>query len=298
MKGLDFEHTQLTMAKLAKFHAASAVFIEQVGVQCFLSLSIYLYLEARNNWLYLLVYMYFQGNVFDKKFNDGIYTEAMREIMDHMGQKAEAIMKECFEEWKCADILKKCEKNLKDAIGNKVFELVKRDESRFNVLCHGDMWCNNVMFKYNEDSGKVEEAILVDFQMCNYNSPALDLQYFIYSSTQHEIKLNKVDHILQYYHRQLVDSLQKLGYKKKLPTLLQLQKDFLDLGLFGVSSAFGTFSIAVAPPGDDADMSSFLGDDQAAVNFQRRLYSNPIYVKGMEDLVPYFELKGFLQADE
>lgn len=241
--------------------------------------------------------LFSQGNVFEKKFDDGIYSDAMKAIMEAMSKKSEACLKECCAQWKCAENMKRCEKDLQDTMMNKVFKLAKRNDSRFNVLCHGDMWSNNIMFKYNEND-KVEEAILVDFQMCNYNSPMLDLHYFIYSSTQHDIKMNRVDHIIQYYHQQLVANLKKLGYSKKLPTLLELQKDFLDLGHFGVMTAFGTFSIAVAPPGDDADMSSFMGDDEAANNFQRRLYLNPVYVSGMDDLVPYFELKGLMQADE
>lgn len=237
-----------------------------------------------------------QGNAFDAKFNEGIYSEGMRMMMDTMFDKTMAVMQECTDKWKCANILQKYEGWFKKVMTHGIFEVVKRNDSRFNVLCHGDLWCNNVMFKYNEDTGKVEDCLLVDYQMCFYNSPMLDLNYFIYTSLQHDLKMNKVDHIIQFYHQELVANLRKLGYSKKPPTLLELQKDFLDVGLFGVSAAFGTFSIAVAPAGDDSEMDSFFKEGEAADNFKRRLYSNPIYVNALEDLVPFFEMKGFFEG--
>lgn len=218
----------------------------------------------------------------------------MRPVMETMAKKTSAIMKECYRQWKCADIMAKHEDTMDTLMVEKVFDVVQRKDERFNVLCHGDLWANNVMFKYNEDTEKVEECILVDFQMSFYNSPMLDLIYFIYSSTQHQLKLHKVDHIIQFYHQQLVANLKKLGYSKKPPTLLSLQRDYLELGLFGVVVSFGTFTIAVAPPGEDADMANFMKEDETGNNFTRRLYSNPAYVEAMNDLIPYFEMKGFL----
>lgn len=203
-------------------------------------------------------------------------------------------MKECSVQWKCARILNKVD--LHNVMTTRLFDLAKKDDSRFNVLCHGDMWCNNMMFKYDEDTQKLEDCLLVDFQLCHYNSPMLDLHYFIYTSTRHDVKLTKVDHILHFYHQQLVASLKKLGYSAKVPTLLQLQKDFLELGLFGVSAALGTFAIAVAPGGEDSELESFMKNDESGNNFKKRVFSNPIFVKAMEDLVPYFEVKGYLEG--
>lgn len=171
----------------------------------------------------------------------------MRGFMEAMFDSSWHIQRESMMKWKCWNILQKYEDRWKDIFIDFMIRSVRKDESRFNVLCHGDLWCNNVMFRYNEDTGKVEDCLLVDYQMCFYNTPMLDLQYFIYTSLQHEVKMNQVDHVLQYYHQQLVSSLKKLGYSKRPPTLLQLQKDFLDVGIFGLLSAFGTFGIAVAP---------------------------------------------------
>lgn len=235
-----------------------------------------------------------QGNVLDKRYDTGIYGEHMRAMMEGMLKKGEATTMECINQWKCAPILQKYE-NLNGMLLDRVYEVVKPKASRFNVLCHGDMWSNNVMFKYNDDTDKAEDCILVDFQMCHYGTPMLDLAYFIYSSTQHELKMTKVDHMLQFYHQQLVASLRKLGYKQRLPTLLDFQRDFLEVGDYAVMTSFGTLSIVLAPASEDADIASMMSDDGAA-NFQRRTYLNPSYVRAMDDLVPYFELKGYFHG--
>lgn len=242
-----------------------------------------------NRWL-----RFFQGKVFDKKFDVGIYTEAMKPMMEAMAKNSAPMMKECMSKWKCADIFARHEHFFESMWSTNIFELMKRKDSRFNVMCHGDIWANNVMFKYNKDSGKVEECLLVDFQISNYNSPMLDLLYFIYSSTRHDIKMQKVDQILHYYHAQLVANLKKLGYKQKLPTLLQFQKDFLELGLFGLTSTLGVFAIAVCPPGEDADLANFMKEGDT---FTQRVFNNPAYVQAMEDLIPFFELKGYILED-
>lgn len=217
----------------------------------------------------------------------------MREMFKHSYQSSLTLFQDIVKDWKCGDILKKAFSSM-ESLMDKLFTVVKRDEHRFNVLCHGDMWANNIMFKYDE-AGKPTDCLLVDFQMCYYNSPVMDLLYFIFTSPKQSIKLSHIDHFLQFYHTHLVRNLKSLGYKKPLPTLLQLQVDFLEKGYFGFNSAFGTFAIVVADGGDDADMENFMKDDEVGRNFKRRIFSNPIFVSAMEEVVPYFARKGYFE---
>lgn len=241
----------------------------------------------------MLICLLLQGNTFDKKYDAGIISDDKKPMMAAMHKASAGVMKEVTQNWKCGKILEKYEKEMHDLFTDKIFDLVKRNNSRFNVLCHGDLWSNNLMYKYDEETGKVTECLLVDLQMCHHNTPMVDLQYFIYSSLQQECRLTKVDHILQYYHQQLVANLKKLGFKGKLPTLLQFQKDFLEIGPLGLNTAFGTLTVALAPSSDDSDLASIMKDISA---FRRRVMTNPSYVKVIEELVPYFERKGILQG--
>lgn len=261
--GLDLDHVHLTIDRLAKLHAASAVYVQE-------------------------------GGTYDTKFDEGMYSKAMIPIMENLHQGNIDVMKVAMKSASCSKTLNHYFENWKELFFNHTIPDHERVDSRFNVLCHGDMWCNNIMFKYNA-CGSVEDCVLVDFQICQYNTPMIDLHYFIVSSLHNDIRVSKIDYVISYYHCELVKNLKKLGYKKPMPTLLQFQKDFLATGSYGLATAFGTLAIALCPPSEDADLSSFLGDSAAANNFKMGMYGNPGYLKALEELVPYFERKGYFE---
>lgn len=95
------------------------------------------------------------------------------------------------------------------------------DDADFNVLNHCDCWTNNIMFQYGE-AGQLLDTYFVDLAMPKYGSPAQDLIYFILSSLQADIKIKQFDHLIQYYHENLVENLELLKYPKAKPTLKEL----------------------------------------------------------------------------
>ena len=48
--------------------------------------------------------------------------------------------------------------------------LNRKVEGPIDTCCHGDFWSNNILFSYDEE-GKVDDLILVDFQLLNYGHP-------------------------------------------------------------------------------------------------------------------------------
>ena len=58
-----------------------------------------------------------------------------------------------------------------------------------NVLNHGDFWINNMMFQYDGTATTNPQDIrLVDLQICRFSSQALDLQYFVVTSIQEQVR--------------------------------------------------------------------------------------------------------------
>lgn len=102
----------------------------------------------------------------------------------------------------------------------------------FQVLNHGDLWVNNMMFKSDEDENPLDVS-LIDFQGPFWGTPVIDLMYFIISSAADDIKIEHFDSFIAFYHEELTAALKKLNFNQPIPTLSELHIDMLDKGFCG-----------------------------------------------------------------
>lgn len=178
----------------------------------------------------------------------------------------------------------------------KYCELGDVDPEEFNVLNHGDCWCNNIMFKYNE-SGEREDTILVDFQMGKYGTPCQDLLYFIFSSVKQEIRLKEFDFFIRFYHENLKVNLKLLDYKKPIPNLSDLHIMLLKRSGMGTSAVFGTLALALldlSNTGADYNLDNLISTSESGFDFKLLMYTNPKYVKCLNEILPWLENRGML----
>lgn len=208
------------------------------------------------------------------------------------------MLKDFLKDLKCASLLARVFDNYKTLLQENVYAAVKRREDRFNVLCHGDLWSNNIMFRYSEGDGSVQECLFVDFQMGFFSSPMLDLHYFMVNSLGRKNKIEKMDLIIHLYHQNLVRSLRYLGYKKRIPSLLDLQMDFVNTGAFGLFSLITCNPVITAPASDDLTIENLANKSQEStvIDIKRKIYANKIFVKNLEELIPYYDMKGYLEV--
>ncbi|KAL3277101.1 hypothetical protein HHI36_012459 [Cryptolaemus montrouzieri] len=103
------------------------------------------------------------------------------------------------------------------------------------VICHGDCWNNNLLFKYEEtDQSKPTDICLIDFQMSMLDTPVKDLSYFIYTACD-KSTLNHVELFLKTYHASLKSCLTQLGSKKDdIFTYHQLKEHWKKYSSFGL----------------------------------------------------------------
>ncbi|KDR14380.1 hypothetical protein L798_10414, partial [Zootermopsis nevadensis] len=177
-KGLDLSHCLLVMRKLGRFHATS-VLIHQQDPDSMANFQTNLFIEHNN------------GN-FSKLFA-GLLRNAADEV----------------ETWpESSQYAGKIRAYAEDIVGC-LRRVTARDDSAFNVLNHGDLWVNNMLFRYSK-TGQPESMLFVDYQLCNYASPALDLQYFMNTSPTDDVRMRHTDTLLQVGQQQLTKNYSQL----------------------------------------------------------------------------------------
>lgn len=81
----------------------------------------------------------------------------------------------------------------------------------YAVICHGDCWINNALFKYDE-WGKAIDVRLIDWQITRYASPVTDIIYFLFGSVNKQLRNSHYEHFLNTYYSCLCDHLKRFDY--------------------------------------------------------------------------------------
>ncbi|CAH1638188.1 unnamed protein product [Spodoptera littoralis] len=74
-----------------------------------------------------------------------------------------------------------------------------------NVICHGDLWNNNIMFHYKDDKNLLEpdDCVLVDFQAIRYQPPAGDVMLLLCCNLDPKFREENLDTFLNFYYEEL-----------------------------------------------------------------------------------------------
>ena len=91
------------------------------------------------------------------------------------------------------------------------------------VLGHGCLDLRNIVFQYDDVSGRPIAAKFLDFSTLTVASPVLDITYFLHSSVVPELASHHHSLLIQIYHRshhEAVKSFGMHGYEIELEDLL------------------------------------------------------------------------------
>lgn len=257
--GLNLEHATVVLESLAVLHAGSLALIEN------------------------------EPEIV-KQLDGGFWLEHNEKIIRKTLEEGAEGLAEEMEKW--TDIPKKyvhSMKSLQDSVVKKTFQSFRRRDDRLNVITHGDTWTNNYMFKY--DGAKPVNLKFVDFQIGGYNSPVLDLIYFIFSSPSGDIRFSKLDYFLETYFNKLKEVCEALKLKNFKYTLKDLKEDFESRIFFALVVSICVFPFTIVQDNDVMDVNELLDDN---VKMDTKMYRTVRYVKEMKMALPFFEKKGLL----
>lgn len=158
------------------------------------------------------------------------------------------------------------------------------------------MWINNALFKYDDDRN-LQDCTLVDYSVGYFGSPAIDLCYFLYSSTADSIKENDFDLLVHDYTIELQANLKKFGYSRKIPSITDIQIEIMKKGYVGVIFTSFLIPLRLLENAEDADVSGLIGTDEKAKAFREFLFSTKGFRERISYLLSYYDRKGFLEIE-
>lgn len=182
--------------------------------------------------------------------------------------------------------------NLGVGLYAKIRSSIVRDDQTFIALCHGDLWCNNIMFAYDSATGLPSDAILLDYQISYWGPAISDVANTLLSSSHEDLCDKDWDHLLQFYHRNLVETFQRFKYTKAMPTLTDIQTQFIRNGV-------GNVAIALLATGarkfEAHRLQEFSKMTGGAAEMRFQMMSNPDAWKQNQFLFDYFDRKGYFE---
>ncbi|XP_073832379.1 uncharacterized protein [Musca autumnalis] len=238
--GLDWNHSVLILEQLAKFHATSMVLLKKDPA-----------IAKRFQRGMLCEETVLKTNTFFHMFG-GYLNQLIKTSANWPGFEA---------------ITTKMQKYY-DNFKNITYKLGKPKEGdRIVVLNHGDLWTNNFMYGYEDDTQPQvpTKAIFVDFQLSFFGSPACDLNFFLNTSVQLDIIKTKREELIETYYKTFAETLEYLRYDA-IPTMDDLKYELRSRELYGLFALFGFLPMVTIPKelSDDTSIEAFANEEYAA----------------------------------
>lgn len=193
----DMAHTLEALKTLARFHASSLIFEENKSAEL-----------GRD---------YSLNEVFGKPFGHGGYVKSDNWYNLCMEGALTALKKYSKHN---EEEIKTIESQIKD-VWASALDLAEPIDGYRSVICHRDLWNNNLMFHYGAD-GDPDDCLLIDFQAAKYMPPAGDVMLLLCCNVDPTFRENNLNIFLNFYLQELHNILSENGVNPNIVS----KKDF------------------------------------------------------------------------
>lgn len=81
-----------------------------------------------------------------------------------------------------------------DHVASSLVSLFEQKKKGLNVLNHGDLCVNNMLFRHSS-TGEVVDFMFIDFQIPRFTTPVVDLVYFLWTSGNEDVRETKQEEL-------------------------------------------------------------------------------------------------------
>lgn len=157
--------------------------------------------------------------------NEIVYTEDAAEFYSHSLQSSLTEVLNSLKANNSKRALSSHIELLEALSGTQIYNImgncIRNTEPDDKVMCHGDLWINNLMFRYDADQ-VVNAVKLLDLQAVRFTSPSIDILHFLYTSTLRKVRERSLNELLEVYVEAVAAELKlHMAKSELLPQLLE-----------------------------------------------------------------------------
>lgn len=177
--------------------------------------------------------------------------------------------------------------------GPKAIESSQRLTAGLNVINHGDLWSNNVMFTNVDD--RPTSAIILDFQGCFWGSPMIDMLNVLVTCSRPDLREADWNGLIDLYFAELNELLVKLKYAGPTVSAATIETERKRCGWYSLPMAFLSLAMRnIIPRHDDGNsFARFLANSDRDRVYREALMMNPDIEENMMYLLRHYDENGF-----
>lgn len=194
-----------------------------------------------------------------------------------------------------------CIEKLRGKLYDTMCRCVCETSDNWMVICHGDLWINNLMFCY-DDSNQVCNVKFVDLQTLRYTSPVIDILHFLYTSTEYDVRHQHMDQLLNDYVESLHETLCHFAKSdtnvESIDVLKQtIQHEMRIRSMYGLGIGMWLMPAVTFDPNNIINLDEVTMDDFTSSNQEKNMtqMQTPAYHKRMKEIALEFYENGILK---